>query len=43
VTDESDRIAWVRLDQVDSLPLHPGFARDWPDLAERLRRLAVEP
>ncbi len=40
VTDESDRIAWVRLDDVDSLPLHPGFARDWPDLVERLRRLA---
>jgi 8-oxo-dGTP diphosphatase len=39
VTDESDRVAWVRLDEVDDLPLHPSLAQDWPGLARRLRDL----
>jgi len=39
VTDESDHVAWVRLDEVGALPLHPGLARDWPALAVRLSDL----
>jgi 8-oxo-dGTP diphosphatase len=27
---ESERLEWVRLDDVDSLRLHPGFAGTWP-------------
>lgn len=27
---ESDAVAWVPLESVDSLDLHPGFARTWP-------------
>lgn len=29
---ESLELAWVPVDQVDSLPLHPGFAASWPGL-----------
>ena len=29
---ESAELRWVRLDQVESLPLHSGFARTWPDV-----------
>jgi 8-oxo-dGTP diphosphatase len=34
---ESDALRWVPVDEVDSLPLHPGFAAAWPDLRARLR------
>lgn len=35
---ESVALRWVPLDDVDRLPLHPGFASSWPSLHERLRR-----
>ena len=33
---ESEALAWVVLDEVDRLHLHPGFARSWPVLRARL-------
>ena len=33
---ESDELRWVREDDVDELPLHPGFGRAWPELRKRL-------
>jgi 8-oxo-dGTP diphosphatase len=33
---ESVAVRWVPLDDVDALPLHPGFAASWPALRERL-------
>ncbi len=33
---ESLELRWVAIEQVDALPLHPGFARSWPGLRERL-------
>lgn len=33
---ESAELAWVPLDDVESLPLHPGFAAAWPVLREQL-------
>lgn len=36
---ESDAVRWVGLDQLESLPLHPGFAGTWP----RLREVAPAP
>jgi 8-oxo-dGTP diphosphatase len=33
---ESDALRWVPVDDVDSLPLHPGFAASWPALRSRL-------
>lgn len=29
---ESIEVRWVRVDEVESLPLHPGFAASWPEL-----------
>ena len=37
-SQEAPRVAWVPVDQVGSLPLHPGFAVTWPVIRE-----AVEP
>ena len=34
---ESMDLRWVPIDQVDLLPLHPGFADAWPSLRKRLR------
>jgi 8-oxo-dGTP pyrophosphatase MutT (NUDIX family) len=34
---ESNELRWVPLDDVDSLPLHPGFAAAWPELRTWLR------
>ena len=34
---ESVALRWVPVEQVDSLPLHPGFAASWPELRLRLR------
>jgi 8-oxo-dGTP diphosphatase len=34
---ESEALAWVPVDEVDSLPLHPGFASSWPSLIPKLR------
>lgn len=33
---ESEELRWVRLDDVDALPLHSGFAASWPLLSEAL-------
>ena len=33
---ESEALAWIALDDVDSFPLHPGFAASWPALRARL-------
>lgn len=33
---ESIALRWVPLDEVASLPLHPGFAASWPSLRSRL-------
>jgi len=33
---ESVALEWVGVDEVDSLPLHPGFAASWPALREAL-------
>lgn len=33
---ESIELRWVALDEVDALPLHPGFAASWPELRELL-------
>ena len=39
---ESLELRWVPLDEVDALPLHPGFGSAWPRLRERLgERLRV--
>lgn len=37
---ESVALAWVPVDEVDDLPLHPGFAASWPSLRAAL---AVRP
>lgn len=29
---ETDAVAWIRLDDVEARPLHPGFAASWPHL-----------
>ncbi len=33
---ESVALEWVAVDEVDSLPLHPGFAASWPALRDAL-------
>ena len=33
---ESDALRWVPVDEVDALPLHPGFATAWPTLRDQL-------
>ncbi|MDF1479033.1 NUDIX domain-containing protein [Leifsonia sp. H3M29-4] len=33
---ESQELAWVGLDDVAGMPLHPGFAASWPALREHL-------
>jgi len=35
---ESVALRWVPVDEVETLPLHPGFASAWPDLRTRLTR-----
>jgi 8-oxo-dGTP diphosphatase len=34
--EESEELRWVSLDRIEELPLHPGFARSWPELRPRL-------
>ena len=34
---ESLELRWVPIDEVENLPLHPGFAGSWPTLRERLK------
>lgn len=36
---ESDAVRWVASSAVPELPLHPGLAHSWPDLARLLSRL----
>lgn len=38
---ESEDLAWVPLERVEDLPLHPAFARSWPALRARLQRPTV--
>lgn len=35
---ESVALRWVPVDEVETLPLHPGFASAWPDLRTKLTR-----
>ena len=40
VTDpESNELRWVPLDQVEALPLHPGFAGSWPEIRAQLTQM----
>lgn len=42
ITDpESVELRWVALDEVDDLPLHPGFGNAWPSMHQRLLRPTV--
>jgi 8-oxo-dGTP pyrophosphatase MutT (NUDIX family) len=34
---ESHELRWVQVDEVENLPLHPGFAAAWPELKTWLR------
>lgn len=37
VTDaESNELRWVRIRDIDSLELHPGFASSWPEIRHKL-------
>ncbi len=33
---ESDELRWTAVDEVDTLPLHPGFAASWPTIRAAL-------
>jgi hypothetical protein len=37
---ESEALAWISLDQVDSFELHPGFGKSWPALRLKLEELS---
>lgn len=39
---ESTELRWVEEDAVDALPLHPGFAKSWPQLRTREVRLLLD-
>lgn len=39
--DESQEIAWVEIDHVAEMNLHPSFAKTWPELQTLLRELLV--
>ncbi|MGZ4612460.1 MAG: NUDIX domain-containing protein [Kineosporiaceae bacterium] len=41
--DESDEIRWVRLDEVEELPLHPALAASWPRLRHHVTSGAGRP
>ena len=34
---ESQELRWVKASAVDTLRLHPGFAKTWPQLRQRVR------
>jgi 8-oxo-dGTP diphosphatase len=36
VNDESHEVRWVEIELVDELPLHPSFAKSWPELKKLL-------
>ncbi len=37
---ESEALAWIALDLVESFELHPGFGKSWPALKLKLEDLA---
>ena len=39
VNDESHEVRWVNIEKVDELPLHPSFAKSWPELKALLQSL----
>ena len=39
VNDESHEVRWVAIEKVDELPLHPSFAKSWPELKAFLQSL----
>ena len=36
VSEETSEVAWVPVEDVERLPLHPGFAGQWPALRSAL-------
>jgi 8-oxo-dGTP diphosphatase len=41
ISEETSEVAWVRVADVDRLPLHPGFADQWPALRAALSPLTI--
>ena len=39
VNDESHEVRWVEIEKVAELPLHPSFAKSWPELQILLKTL----
>ena len=39
VNDESHEVRWVDIEKVDELPMHPSFAKSWPELKALLQSL----
>jgi 8-oxo-dGTP diphosphatase len=39
VNDESHEVRWVEINNVHELPLHPSFAKSWPELMKLLNNL----
>jgi 8-oxo-dGTP diphosphatase len=39
VNDESHEVRWVEIEKVAELPLHPSFAKSWPELQSILKTL----
>ena len=39
LNDESHEVKWVLFDDVTRLPLHPSFAKSWPELRQKLEFL----
>jgi 8-oxo-dGTP diphosphatase len=39
LNDESPEVRWVKFDDVTHLPLHPSFARSWPQLLAEINNL----
>ena len=39
VNDESHEVRWVDIEKVIELPLHPSFAKSWPELKALLQSL----
>jgi 8-oxo-dGTP diphosphatase len=39
VNDESHEVRWVEIADVNELPLHPSFAKSWPELKALLQSL----
>ena len=39
VNDESHEVRWVNIERIEELPLHPSFAKSWPELMKLLNNL----